>query len=208
MFMPYKAAKKWCLYACLVPALSFLVACADPKPTTFYLLESNTLSPMEELNAANTKKMPKILLQEIKIPGYLDRDALINRPSSGVKVEIASFDSWAEELESGIQRVLSDVLVGKLLKRNVALISIDDDGANARKLYVFIQRFDGQIGGSATIDARWTLHNSSQVAIANGAFVDTIPAGTTYNSMAAAQSALLVKFAEQISDPIARAVRR
>ncbi len=193
---------------CVLLATTLLVACADPKPTTFYLLESNTLSPMEELNAVNTKKMPKILLQEINIPGYLDRDALINRPSSGVRVEIANFNSWAEELEGGIQRVLSDVLVGKLLKRDVALLSIDDDGANARKLYIFIQRFDGQLGGSATIDARWTLHNSLQVAIASGAFVDTTPAGPTYQSMVAAQSALLVKFAEHISGPIARAAKR
>ncbi len=209
MIVPYiRSMHKKVLYLGLLLSMVMLTACAEPKPTTFYVLDSNTRSPMEELQATNTKRMPKVLLQEIKIPDYLDRDALVNRPSHGVKVEIASFNSWAEGLEGGIQRVLSDVLMNTLLERRVALLSIDNDSAKAKKLYVFIQRFDGQLGGSATIDARWTLHNHALEAVASGAFVDSMPAGPTYDSMVAAQSKLLVKFAEYISDPIASAARK
>ncbi len=197
--------KNCCL---LLLSFSLLTACGENIPTSYYVLNSNTHSPAEELKNTNTKRMPKILLQEVSIPSYLDRDAMVNRSASEVEVDIADYDSWAEGLDVGIQRVLGDVLMGSLLEHKVALLSMDSDGANARKLYVFIRRFDGQLNGSVYLDARWTLHNSEQKAIASGAFVDSANAGSTHASMVMAQSALLVNFAKEITVPVARAARK
>ncbi len=188
--------------------LCLLSACGRSEPTSFFLLESKTASPTFEYSEKSKRKMPKIILEQVAIPAYLDRTSLINRENAGVKVEISEFNSWAESLDGGIQRILGDVLLGTLLKEDVLLIPINNDVANARKLFVFIQRFDGQLNGHVALDARWTLHNTANEAVASGAFAQTAPAGATFASMVAAQSSLLVQFAEHISKPIAKAARR
>ncbi len=184
-----------------------LSACGRSEPTSFYILESKVASPTFEYSAKAKRKMPKVVLQEVSIPAYLDRIALVNRQNNGVKVEISEFNSWSEDLDGGISRTLSAVLLDSLLKQNILLVPVSSDNDRANKLFIFIQRFDGQIGGQAVLDVRWLLQNSNSEALAGGAFSEKAPAGTSYANMAAAQSALLVKFGEHINGTIARAVR-
>ncbi len=187
--------------------LNLLQACSS-EPTSFYLLDSNTLSPAKALAEADKDKMPKVILQEVKIPAYLDRDSITTRHANGVTLNIAEFNSWGEDITEGAKRVLSDVLMTSLLEKEVLLISLDDDEADARKIFVFLHRFDGSIGGKITIDARWTVHTYDNRELVSGAFVDTMGAGADYASFVKAQSALLVKLAESMSEPIASALRK
>ncbi len=190
----------------LMLCLSLLTACGGSPPTSFYMLESKSHSPVEELASINKKKMPKIILQEVQVPAYLDRTNITTRQSNGVTVEISDFNSWSEDLTDGIQRVLSDVLMPSLLKENVLLLSIDDDDADARKAFVFIQRFDGALQGQVTLDARWTVHSYDNRELVSGAFVESLPAGLDYTSMVQAQSALIVKLAQSMTAPIGKAL--
>ncbi len=219
MSAPYKLQSKnnsislWyginmCCKICIViSSLFFMTACGRSEPTSFYLLESKTLSPTHSYLAKNKRKMPKIVLQEVVIPAYLERAAIVNRQSDGVRVDISEFNSWAEDLDDGISRTLSAVLLDELLKQNILLVPVNSDNDNASKLFVFLQRFDGQIGGQVVIDARWVLQNSNSEALASGSFSEKSAAGANFGSMVVAQSALLEKFAKHMPESIVRAIR-
>ncbi len=195
------------LMLCMLCMLALLTACGGSPPTAFYTLESKVLSPAKELSATNTKKMPKIVLQEVKVPAYLDRNGITLREADGVTLTISDFNSWGENIADGARRVLSDVLMNTLLEREVLLLSLDDDSADAKKIFVFLHRLDGTIGGKVTIDARWTVHTYDNNELVSGAFVDSMSAGTTYATLVKAQSALLVKLAEHMTSPIADALQ-
>ncbi len=197
----------YCKICVLIISLFLLTACGRSEPTSFYLLESKTLSPTHSYSAKNKRKMPKIVLQEVSIPAYLERSAIISRKGNGVLVDISEFNSWAEDLDNGVSRILSAVLLDELLKKNILLVPVNSENDNARKLFVFLQRFDGQIGGQVTIDARWVLQNSNSEALASGSFSEKSAAGANFASLVLAQSALLEKFAKHIQEPIVRAVR-
>ncbi len=192
----------------LLLSLSLLTACGGSPPTSFYMLSSNTLSPMGELSEAEKKKMPKVILQEVSMAAYLDRSSIVTRNGDSVRIEISEFDSWSEDLADGAQRVLSDVLMTSLLKEKVLLLSIDDDDADARKVFVFIRRLDGALQGQVTIDARWTVHTYDNRELVSGTFVETAPAGPSYETMVQAQSALVVKLAQSMTAPIGKALRK
>ncbi len=192
----------------LMLTLTLLSACGGSPPTTFYMLESNILSPVQELAESNTKKMPKVVLQEVVIPAYLDRTSIITRQANAVTVQISEFDSWSEDLADGIDRVLSDTLMPALLKENVMLLSIDDDDADARKIFIFVHRFEGALQGQVILDARWTVHSYDNRELVSGAFVESLPAGDTYASMVKAQSALLVQLGQSMTAPMAKALHK
>ncbi len=188
--------------------LTLLSACGGSPPTSFYMLESNSLSPVAQLNEANTKKMPKVILQEVDIPAYLDRTNITTRQANGVTLQISEFDSWSEDLTDGVQRVLSDTLMPALLEKEVLLLSIDDDDADAKKIFVFIHRLDGALQGQVTLDARWTVHTYDNRALVSGAFVESMPAGETYASLVKAQSALIIKLAQSMTEPMSEALSK
>ncbi len=192
----------------LLLSFSLLTACGGSPPTTFYILESNVASPAKALADAQTKKMPKVILQEVTTPSYLDRSNITTRHADGVRLDIADFHSWSEDLSDGAHRVLSDVLMTSLLKEDVMLLSLDDDASDARKIFVFIRRLDGTLQGQVTLDARWTMHTYDNRELVSGVFVESMPAGLTYTSLVQAQSALMVKLAEHISGPIGQALHR
>ncbi len=197
-----KAHLRTCFLGASLMVLGLMSACAS-EPTSFYMLESKTFSPAKQLAEADKKKMPKVILQEVKIPAYLDRDSITTRDADGVRLTISEFNSWAEDMTDGSKRVISDVLMNSLLEKNVLLLSLDDDDADARKIFVFIHRFDGNIGGKVTIDARWTVHTYDNRELLSGAFVDSMGAGPSYETLVKAQSTLLVKLAQSMADPIA-----
>ncbi len=192
----------------LLLSMALLTACGGSPPTSFYILESNVNSPDKALAEAKTKKMPKVVLQEVTTPSYLDRSNITTRHADGVRLDIADFHSWSEDLSDGVHRVLSDVLMTTLLEEKVVLLSLDDDEADARKIFVFIRRLDGALQGHVTLDARWTVHTYDNRELVSGVFVESMPAGPTYTDLVKAQSALVVKLAEHISGPIGQALHR
>ena len=188
----------------VLPLLFVLCSCAS-EPTSYYMLASNTLSPQVEFTNLDKKKMPKILLQEVRIPDYLDRNSITLRDVDGVRLIITDFHAWGEDLESGVERVLRSELLSSLLKEKVLLLPLDDDKSDAMKLFVFLNRFDGRLQDKVIIDACWTLRSYDNREVASGSFVDEVLVGADIASVVVAQSELIVKLAEHITVPIAKA---
>ncbi len=197
------------LQLCLCLFLLILLgACGGRSASTsFYVLDSGETTPVIAFdNISEQDDMPKIQLRSVDIPNYLDRNSIVTRESGGVRLHIASFDSWAESLDSGSKRVIAEVLTPLLLEKGVLLQPLDDDSLGPWKIAVQIQRFDGTLGQDVVLDARFTVYDRYDVTYVSGAFVDKAPAGITYASLVQAQSDLLKKFATSMATPITKAM--
>ncbi len=194
----------------LILTLSLLLtACSMRSPeTTFYILDSGESTPIALGNNKDLEKMPTLQLVQVDMPKYLDRNSIVTRDSNGVRLNMASFDSWAEPVESGATRVMAEVLTPLLLKQNVLLQPLDNDSLTPLQIFVQVQRFDGTIGQSVTLDARWTVRDRRDDIIVSGAFVNQAAAGQDYTSLVQAHSVLLKQLAKSMAEPIATALNK
>lgn len=150
---------------------------------------------------------PRIQVRRIDIPGYLDRAAIVTR-EGGVRLRLAEFHAWAEPLAAGMRRALAEALTPLLLKKGMRVQAPDDDGHGALPLFVQVRRFDGVLGGEASLDADWSLRGSDDRLLARGSFTGREPAGTSYESLVKAESALLRRMAEALADPLAEGAEK
>ncbi len=186
-----------------------LTACGmRSQETTFYILDSGQNTPIALDGIKNLEEMPSLQLSQVDMPKYLDRNSIITRDSNGVRLHIASFDSWAEPVESGAKRVIAEILTPLLLEKNVLLQPLDDNSLSPLQIFIQVQRFDGTIGQQVALDARWTVRDSSDEIIVSGAFVEQAPAGQNYTSLVQAHSTLLKKLAQSMANPITEALSK
>lgn len=186
---------------------SLLTGCMGRSPaTTYYILDSGVSTP--SLDAGKSDSRPRLQLRRVDIPGYLDRNAIVTRDTGGVRLSLAEFHNWAENLSGGMQRVLSEVLTPELLEHGVLLQPLDDDARGPLQIFVQVQRFDGTLGGEVVLDARWTLRDSDDRTVARGAFVDKESAGATYDTLVQAQSQLLRKLGQSMVEPVVKAAKK
>ena len=179
-----------------------MVGCTRTPDTTWYILQSNAVQPsLTQLKGA------RVQLRKVDIPAYLDRNAIVTR-EGGVRLRLAEYDAWAEPLGSGMQRALADCLAPLLQEQNVLLQALDDDSTGPLQLFVQVQRFDGTLGAEATLDARWSLRNTDDRALARGSFHASEGAGDTYESLVRAQSHLVERLGRDIADPVAEAAKK
>lgn len=182
--------------------LCLLAACARTPDTNWYILDSDTQQ------AANQTRGPRVHLRKVEVPAYLDRDAIVTREAGGVRLHLARFEAWAEPLPSGLQRALGDDLAPLLTAHGVVLHLPDDGAPSTLHLTVQVQRFEGCLGGEATLDARWSLCAPDERTIARGSFHGTEPAGPDYEHLIQAQSQLVRRLAHNMAPLVARAARK
>lgn len=187
--------------------LALAAGCAGRTPATiYYVLDSGQTTPA--IHADKGDARPRVQLRRVDIPGYLDRNAIVTREAGGVRLNLAEFHNWAENLSGGMQRVLAEVLTPPLLERGVLLQPLDDDVRGPMQIFVQVQRFDGILGGEVVLDVRWTLRDADDKSVARGAFVEKEAAGATYDTLVRAQSTLLQKLGQSMAEPVAKGAKR
>ncbi len=192
----------------LVAVLCLLGACAGRSAeTTYYILNSDENFPTVDLGGKDYQKLVKLQLRQVDIPNYLDRNAIVTREADGVRLHLASFNSWGEPLGSGAQRVIAEVLVQPLLEHNVLLQPLDDRVSGPLQIFIQVQRFDGPLQGDVVLEARWTVRDENDYAILSDIFVDKISSSGTYESFVQAQSTLLKRLALSMVSPIVAATK-
>ena len=186
----------------LILLLCLLAACARTPDTNWYILDS------EAHPGTSQARGPRVHLRKVEVPAYLDRDAIVTREAGGVRLRLARFEAWAEPLPSGLQRALGDDLAPLLATHGVILHLPDDSTPPTLHLAVQVQRFEGCLGGEATLGARWSLRTPDERVVAHGSFHGTEPAGPDFESLVQAQSQLVRHLAQDMAPLVVKAVRR
>ena len=179
----------------LLLALACLTACGGRSPQPKYYLLG------EEQPAATAplrEDGPAVVLRQVALPPYLDRDALVLRSSGAVQITVAEYHLWAEPLNMAVPRLLEETLRPLLREKGLRLLWPDATDA-ALQVDVVLLRLDGIPGGAAGIDARWRILDRTGVLLDQGRFTMEKDAGTGHESMVRALGRLLADFGRELA---------
>ncbi len=183
-------------------SLSLLSACSS-RQSDYYMLESTA-------PAVSADHMPRttLVVEEIAMPGYLDRNNVVVRDAKGTHLAVANFNIWAEPLQQGIQRVLAHKLTGPLLNAGITVMPYQSSVvAPMYAAYIEVVRMDADRGGHVTLESRWTLIDvrNNQV-LDRGSFaaqetVDMPSFGSQemFRTVVEAQSRLVEQFGDKLA---------
>jgi uncharacterized lipoprotein YmbA len=186
--------KKYGLFPIVLCVLACLAACGGRSPQPKYYL----LGEERPAAAPPQGSGPAVVLRQVSLPSYLDRDALVLRSKGAVQITVAEYHLWAEPLNKAVPRLLEESMRPLLQEQGLQLLWPDAADA-ALQMDVALLRLDGVPGGAAGIDARWRILDGTGVLLAQGLFSREAEAGADHESMARALGRLLADCGRELA---------
>jgi len=137
----------------LAVAALFFAGCSSKS--NFYQLNPKE---MKQHSSVTGLKKTVIGIAEVDMAEYLDKPQIMTRLSAE-KLQLHETERWAGGFDKNVQSVLAyDLSV--LLPRYTFLARPWDEPIEEKyRIYVRIDRFDGDGNGTVTLDGRWSLVN-------------------------------------------------
>ncbi|OLD97560.1 MAG: hypothetical protein AUG80_11255, partial [Candidatus Rokubacteria bacterium 13_1_20CM_4_68_9] len=133
----------------------------------------------------------------------LDRPQIVTRTGANT-VHLAEFDRWSAPLRDSVRQVIGNNLTILLPADRVERYPWTPGTALDREVIIEVTRFDGELGGQCTLNARWkVLTRTAPPSALYGHSMLSEAAGRDYAALVATQSRLL----GALSAEIARAIR-
>jgi uncharacterized protein len=171
-----------------------------------------TLEPVQVRDGpGSTTTDATLAVGPINLPDYVDRPQIVTRTGTNELV-IAEFDRWGGSLDNQINGSLVATLQHRLAARQIAVLpwrsSMLSSGTPYR-VAVSVSRFDGVLGQSVVLQARWELRVQSggkeeSLGVKEATVTEEIT-GSGYDALVAAMQRALVRFGQQMGDGIAAA---
>jgi uncharacterized lipoprotein YmbA len=142
-------------------------------------------------------------VDQVGLADYLDKPQIVTRLSSG-RLSLHEEDRWAGALDKNIQSILTQNF-SKSLPNYTFLPSPWDEPVEDRyRIYVDIDRFDGDMNGTVTLDARWSLVDKKENRLLTGEKIHDVERGLpTLDGIVATQSHMI----ERLSHKIVKKIR-
>lgn len=177
---------------------ALLAACGSSPPLQLYRLPS--APPLPPPAAPQAAEVWQLLLP-VRIPDYLDRQALL-LPQGESGLLALSDQRWAESLREAVPRVLREDLALLRGEDRVWTAPVPAGVVVARRLRVELLALDvGTDRRSVHLQARWTLVDpqGQKPPLAETASLDAPAAGTRVDELVAAHRLALWRLAERIA---------
>jgi uncharacterized lipoprotein YmbA len=173
--------------------IAVLGACSS-APVHFHTLVPSS-APMASVAA------PFVIdVQAVGVPPQVDQPSMVLRHGA-TGVSVLDGERWASPLGDEIRGALTADLSTRLGTHDVhGLPHAKND--KVVRVQLDVRRFDSEVGGSATLEAGWSVR-SGETAGAACASRASEPAGSTYDSLVEAHQRAI----GQVADQIAAAVR-
>ncbi len=186
------------LSALLISSL-LLLGCGTSPKTKIYILSSIERDTAPIIDAQNVV----IKVGPVSIPDTLDQDPIISRIDSN-SLFAADYHRWSGDYRYDIQRILGENLSILLPKSHIALgqeaMLLPEDF----QVIINIREFYGQLGGSVTLNVDWAVarKGKNKSVIVKKSVLQENTSGVDYKDYVAAQSRLLAKLSQEISNII------
>ncbi len=178
-------------------------ACVGTSQTSkFYTLKSFAESKGRVVYVLKTN----IGVQEITLPDYLDRPQMVTSNHNSMEFKFSEFHRWNDSLDLIFQRVLTEDLSMYFPKSQVGA---QETGRENFKYLVAVDviQFDGSLGKTAVLDAKWTLKTSGGTVLAEERSRFEMPVGGTYLDLATTESELIEKLSQAIAARLSAVAR-
>jgi uncharacterized lipoprotein YmbA len=173
----------------------------SPPPQTYLLSVAPSASP--------APIAPVVVgVGPIGLPAYLDRSAIVVRTGERGEVSLSGDHRWAELLREGIPRTLAGNLSAMIPTDAVPIFPWRAPWTVRYRVTVDILRFDGALGESVVLDARWRLLDGAgkELALRTVHLEETCADGT-YGGLVSAHNRLLASLSHDIAVEIQRRIR-
>ncbi len=178
----------------LLIALADFAGCASPR-TDFY-----TLDPMSR--PAATGADTSVSVGPVSVPAEVDRPQMVLRVAPN-QVAVDEFHRWASPLPDAIGRVVAGNLAAILGTPRVAVSSQRTAAGAGYRVLIDVLRFESSLGGTAALDAVWTVRSTKDGTARTGRTVleEAVPE-KDYAALAAAHSRALERLSLDLSEAI------
>ena len=184
--------------------LMTFMACASNAPSRFYVLSSLTGTGGEP-EMASDKRRVTIGVESVELPAYLDRQQIVTRVSAN-ELHLAGFDEWAEPLGDNFTRVLMENLSILISPNSFIILAARGPEPTDYRVQVEVTRFDGRLGGDASLLARWTIFgkDDKKIFLTRKSSFKEATGGPDYKALVAAQNRTVEAFSREIAGAIKR----
>lgn len=187
--------KKFTSLVILCALVAWLAGCASSQQAQFY-----TLSPVPAPAAAPLGGC-SISVGPVSVPDVVDRQQIVVRTGPN-QVTMDEFNRWASPLRGDIARVVAENLASMLGTPQVTVFPQTPVAGDAYRVAIDVLRFDSAPGGTATLDALWTIRSAKPVESRSGRTTLSEPAQGGYNALVAAHSRALGRMSTDIAASI------
>lgn len=190
------------LSASLILSSLLLLGCGTSPKTQLYIINSIDRDTETAPLKSDVQSLV-IKVGPVSIPDTLDQEPIVTRIGSNLLVA-DEYNRWGGDFQDDIQRILGEnisiLLPGSqiTLGREITLLPIDF------QVIINVREFDGQLGGVVTLNADWTVarKGKKKSVLAKKSVLQEKTGGTDYKDYVAAQSRLLAKLSQEISNEI------
>jgi hypothetical protein len=181
----------------LISACSSVTGSKDNGGTRFYSLYS-----MPTSTKAKTSKL-RIGVGQLEIPRLLNRPQIVSRKNN-TEVIMAENHQWGGSYKEELLQTLTDNLSTLLHTNNIQKYPWQLSYKPHFQVRIAIERFDGELGKSVTLKARWNLLKDNREILIKQTIINTQIKGNSYNDYVKAQSQTLISLSKKISQAIAK----
>jgi uncharacterized lipoprotein YmbA len=176
---------------------------ALPDPSRFFTLSS--LSQGDE-SVERRPQAPAISvgIGPVSLPGYLDRQEIVTRIAQN-QLRLSEYDRWAEPLEEGVGRVISENVASILRAERITSYPWPVDRKPLYQVEIEVLRFEANNAQEAQLAARWTVRNTGKKDAV--LYRDTRLLRSARERSTAASVAALSEVLAELSQQIAAAIR-
>lgn len=152
---------------------------------------------------ASDKRQGTIGIGPVELPAYLDRQQVVTRVSAN-ELHLAGFDEWAEPLGDNFTRVLMENLSILLSSGSFIILPIRGPEPIDYQVGVEVMRFDGSLGGDASLLVRWTIFgkDDKKLLLTRKSSFKEATGASGYEALVAAQSRTVEALSREIAGAI------
>lgn len=189
--------------ALLVLICLLIAGCSSPK-TRYYTLQAPAAPAVP--GAVADASQSGVLVGPVTLPDAVDRNQFVLRTGDNT-VDISDANRWAEPLKSQIVRVLVANLSQLLGGMRVSAMGTGAANEQDFRVSLDIQSFESTLGGSAAIEARWTISRAKGKPLSGRSVVREPLDGAGYEALAAGHGRALAQISREIAEAIRGAGR-
>lgn len=181
----------------VIAAMILFAGCSSKS--NFYQLHPKTMQVSEK---KARKRGILIGIGEVEVPDYLNKPEMVTRLSAG-RIDIHEEERWVGSFSRNIQSVLAHNLSILLPKYTIMTYPWEEPVSDRYRIYVTIDRFDGDSSGTVTMHGRWSLADQRDNRVLFGESINYREQGAaTLDAIVDTQSSLLEKLSRHIAAKI------
>ncbi|MCW8928714.1 MAG: PqiC family protein [Gammaproteobacteria bacterium] len=170
--------------------------CGTSQKSDFYQLGETT-----NVSLLGVEKGRIIGVGPIHIPEYINRPQIVTR-SSKHRLNVSEFNRWIEPVTDSMSRLLVINLSNNLNSNRVYWVPrVDRQYPLDIRIAIDIGRFDGQLGKSVDLEARWSIFDKNDRTVLTKVSLIKEPVnGGSYGDLVMAMNKALKLLGKEISE--------